>query len=68
MVHWIPCFLCSINFNENFVGEGDLEIGENYNPFSKIKYDTCPLCNGKRQLAVKPYVKKSWEKYRKDSL
>ncbi len=44
---WVSCFLCS--------GEGKLEIGENYNKFFGHDIITCPLCDGRRQLAIKDY-------------
>lgn len=67
-IRWVPCFLCNANFNDSFKGEGDIEIGENYNKFSKFKIEVCPLCNGAGQLAIKPYIEKPWEKSRRDYL
>ncbi len=64
---WISCFLCKLADN-NFQGEGQLEIGENYNKFAKYKIDVCPLCKGSGRLAIKHYREKPWEKGRKDYL
>ena len=57
-LYWLCCFLCN--------GHGKINIGENYNKFSKSKITKCPLCNGKGKLAIKYFCQKSWEKNRKD--
>lgn len=59
-IFWMPCFLCN--------GNGRLETGDNYSTLSKPTYDECPTCKGKGQLAIKPYIKESWKKFRKDYL
>ena len=66
-IYWMPCFLCKIK-EDDFKGEGQLEIGENYNKFAKYKLDKCPLCEGIGRLAIKPCREKLWEKDRKDYL
>ncbi len=66
-IYWMPCFLCLIK-EDDFKGEGEIEVGENYNKFAKFKTSVCPLCCGKGRLAIKPYREKPWEKGRKDYL
>ena len=65
-IRWVPCFLCSTDFNDTFRGEGNLKIGENYNKFAKFKTEKCPLCQGSGQLAIKPYIEKPLEKNRRN--
>ncbi len=66
-IYWMPCFLCKIK-EDDFKGQQEIEIGDNYNKFAKFKTDICPLCDGKGRLAIKPYRKKPWEKGRRDYL
>jgi len=66
-IHYIPCFLCATR-PDDFQGEGELEIGDNFNKFAKFKIDLCPLCRGKGRLSIKPYTEKSWNKNRRDRL
>jgi len=49
VLQWIYCFLCD--------GEGNLDIGDNYNKFFENKVLQCPCCDGKGRLALKYYSK-----------
>lgn len=66
-VYWMPCFLC-LTDPEHFKGTGQINISERFNKVAKFKSNTCPLCDGKGRLAIKPYREKPWEKGRRDYL
>jgi len=62
-LEWKDCFLCQYNG----VSKGRIDIGANFNKFFKVKNIICPLCKGKKRIAVKKLLFNPWFKRKGDN-